>query len=138
MELLVGDVDRGACSSSVFASGLSDVNSFPVIAGVSAWFVVSSRVPVFCVFSDESRNTNSIGLIGGCTGKSSVELSPRIITSSCPGDFHIFFDDLVYFWGQLHDSFGGSVRARGRVLEVSSTGCRLWLFVRVLHEVVWV
>ena len=34
MELLVGDVERGACSSSVFAFGLSDVNSFPVIAGV--------------------------------------------------------------------------------------------------------
>ena len=114
MELLVGDVERGACSSSVFAFGLSDVNSFPVIAGFSAWFVVSSCVPVFCVFADESRNTTSICLIGGCNGKSSVELFPRIITSSCPGDFHIFSTILSICGDDFMIPLGGVYEQEGR------------------------
>ena len=85
----------GACSSSAFTAGTSAVISSCMIAsGPSLSWVI--WFPVFCALSDESRNTTSIFLIVGWTGKSSFELSPRVITSSCFGCFQILFTSLSF------------------------------------------
>ena len=126
IKLFAGEVDCGVCLSSL-ARGLASCD----VMGASL-LTSPFRLSSFVVFSEESRYTTSIFLIGGCIGKSSVELSPMVVTSSW-----FFWDYSVHPRCRFHYTLWSFLRwcwigAPGLDWFVSN---RLCLLIVVIHKI---